>query len=119
MTDLTLMVRRASQSPTSVTLAASATERKRTSGKDQEDRVVPDGVDSATLLDVGLFIGWFVRGRWFFVAGFAIVILALVMPWPNGIVRQVVLWLGIAIMAVQVVVIARVAHHHPGPPDPD
>jgi di/tricarboxylate transporter len=68
---------------------------------------------------VGIFIGWFVRSRWFLVAGFVIVLLALFMPWPNGVIGQIVLWLGIAVMAVQLVVIARVTSHRPRPTDPD
>ena len=66
-----------------------------------------------------IFIGWFVRGRWFLVAGFVIVLLALFMPWPNGVIGQIVLWLGIAVMAVQLVVIGRVTFHRPRPGDPD
>lgn len=71
---------------------------------------------------MGIFIGWVVRGRWFFIVGFVTVILALVIPWPSRGIHEALFVLGLAIMAVQLVVIvretrrARLARRSPQPP---
>lgn len=70
---------------------------------------------------MGILIGWVVRGRWFYLVGFLVVILALAIPWPPTI-GLAVAFLGLAIMLAQLVMIFRDAfrahaHDRSSPPD--
>jgi hypothetical protein len=62
---------------------------------------------------VGIVIGWIVRGRWLLLTGFLIEILAIVVPWPGGWLRKAVLFLGVAFLLAQLVVLVRSAYRSP------
>ena len=55
---------------------------------------------------MGIFVGWVVRGSWFFIVGFLVIILAVAIPWPRTI-RLAVVFLGLAIIVAQLAMMFR------------
>jgi hypothetical protein len=72
---------------------------------------------------MGIFVGWVVRGRWFFIAAFLILLPALFIPGSNHTIRLAALSLAVALILVQTVLTFRdgfraYAAHRP-PPSPE
>jgi uncharacterized protein YhhL (DUF1145 family) len=51
---------------------------------------------------VGIIVGWFALGRWFSVAGFAVVLLGVLVPWPSHAVTVVLVVTGALVMLLQI-----------------
>jgi hypothetical protein len=56
---------------------------------------------------VGIVVGWIVRGHWFFIAGFLILILALFSPASSHTIRVAAFSLALALILGQLVVVFR------------
>jgi hypothetical protein len=56
---------------------------------------------------VGIVVGWIVRGRWFFIAAFLILVPALVIPGLNHTIRLAGFSLALALILVQLVLVFR------------
>ena len=56
---------------------------------------------------MGVVVGWIVRGRWFFIAAFLILILAFFIPGSNHTIRLAAFSLALALILVQLVLIFR------------
>jgi hypothetical protein len=56
---------------------------------------------------MGIAVGWIVRGRWFFIAGFLILILAFFIPESNHTIRLAAFSLALAFILVQLVLVFR------------
>jgi uncharacterized membrane protein len=68
---------------------------------------------------MGILVGWVVRGRWLFIAGFLVLILAFFIPASNQTIRLAAFFLAFALILVQLVLVfrqafrARAAHRDP------
>lgn len=56
---------------------------------------------------MGIFVGWVVRGRWLFIAGFLVLILAFFIPGSNHTIRLAAFFLALALILVQLVMVFR------------
>jgi uncharacterized membrane protein len=57
---------------------------------------------------VGIIIGWFALGRWLSVAGFSVVLLGVLVPWPSRAVAVALVVAGAVVMLIQIPVSIRV-----------
>jgi hypothetical protein len=56
---------------------------------------------------MGIIVGWFALGRWFSVAGFLVVLLGVLVPWPNHAVLVALVVTGAFVMLLQIPVTLR------------